>query len=85
MFSPEMILRNSKVVMEYTKYNVIIRADHGVEMVGWPKDVAIERVGNMNAETMWHILRMILAGEIRWVLMSRKYRQCSSRSRTRSM
>jgi hypothetical protein len=58
--------------MEYAKYDVVIRGGHGVEMAGWPKDVPIERVGTMNAETVRRILRMILAGEIRWVSMSKE-------------
>ncbi|KAJ7823991.1 hypothetical protein B0H14DRAFT_3469740 [Mycena olivaceomarginata] len=70
----QMILRNTKVVMEYTKYDVVIRGGHGVEMAGWPKDVPIERAGTMNAETVWRILHMILAGEIRWVSMSKEAR-----------
>ncbi|KAJ7830494.1 hypothetical protein B0H14DRAFT_3464740 [Mycena olivaceomarginata] len=70
----QMILRNTKVVMEYTKYDVTIRAGHGVEMAGWPKDVPVERAGTMNAETVRRILRMILAGEIRWVSMSKEAR-----------
>ncbi|KAJ7832648.1 hypothetical protein B0H14DRAFT_3463261 [Mycena olivaceomarginata] len=74
MFPLEMILKNTKVVMEYAKYDVVIRAGHGVEMAGWPKDVAIERAGSMKAETVRCILRMILAGEIRWVQMSKEAR-----------
>ncbi|KAJ7719765.1 hypothetical protein B0H14DRAFT_2642890 [Mycena olivaceomarginata] len=70
----EMILRNTKVVMEYAKYDVVIRGGHGVEMAGWPKDVPVERAGTMNAETVRRILRMILAGEIRWVSMSKEAR-----------
>ncbi|KAJ7723595.1 hypothetical protein B0H14DRAFT_2641780 [Mycena olivaceomarginata] len=70
----KMILRNTKVVMEYTKYDVTIRAGHGVEMAGWPKDVPVERAGTMNAETVWRILRIILTGEIRWVSMSKEVR-----------
>ncbi|KAJ7857953.1 hypothetical protein B0H14DRAFT_3447652 [Mycena olivaceomarginata] len=70
----QMILKNSKVVMEYAKYDIVIRAGHGVEMAGWPRDVAVERAGNMNAETVRRILRMILAGEIRWVSMSKEAR-----------
>ncbi|KAJ7898208.1 hypothetical protein B0H14DRAFT_2557248 [Mycena olivaceomarginata] len=73
-FPPEMILKNSKVAMEYTKYDIVIRVGHGVEMAGWPRDVAVERAGNMNAETVRRILRMILAGEIRWVSMSKEAR-----------
>jgi hypothetical protein len=69
-----MILKNMKVVMEYAKYDVVIRAGHGVEMAGWPKDVAVERAGSMNAETVRRILRMILGGEIRWVQMSKEAR-----------
>ncbi|KAJ7862672.1 hypothetical protein B0H14DRAFT_3444610 [Mycena olivaceomarginata] len=38
----QMILRNTKVVMEYSKYNVTIRAGHSVEMAGWPKDIPVE-------------------------------------------
>jgi hypothetical protein len=67
-----MILKNSKVVMEYAKYNIVICAGHGVEMAGWPRDVAVKRAGNMNTETVRRILRMILAGEIRWVSMSKE-------------
>ncbi|KAJ7721095.1 hypothetical protein B0H14DRAFT_2642525 [Mycena olivaceomarginata] len=37
---PDMILRNIKVVMEYTKYDVVIH------------DVTVERAGNMNAKTI---------------------------------
>ncbi|KAJ7812660.1 hypothetical protein B0H14DRAFT_3478701 [Mycena olivaceomarginata] len=70
----QMILKNMKVVMEYAKYDVVIRAGHGVEMAGWPKDVAVERAGSMNAETVRRILRMILGGEIRWVQMSKEAR-----------
>ncbi|KAJ7798449.1 hypothetical protein B0H14DRAFT_2617874 [Mycena olivaceomarginata] len=70
----QMILRNTKVLMEYAKYNVVIRAGHSVEMAGWPKDVAVERAGSMNAETVRCILHMILAGEIRWVQMSKEAR-----------
>ncbi|KAJ7722165.1 hypothetical protein B0H14DRAFT_3520404 [Mycena olivaceomarginata] len=39
---------------------------------GLAQDVAVERAGNMNTETVRHILRMILAGEIRWVSMSKE-------------
>ncbi|KAJ7813872.1 hypothetical protein B0H14DRAFT_3477509 [Mycena olivaceomarginata] len=70
----QMILRNTKVVMEYAKYDVVICGGHGVEMAGWPKDVPVERAGTMNAETVRRILRMILAGEIRWVSMSKEAR-----------
>ncbi|KAJ7896327.1 hypothetical protein B0H14DRAFT_3425685 [Mycena olivaceomarginata] len=70
----QMILKNSKVVMECTKYNIVIRVGHGVEMAGWPRDIAVEQAGNMNAETVRRILCMILAGEIRWVSMSKEAR-----------
>ncbi|KAJ7718181.1 hypothetical protein B0H14DRAFT_3521775 [Mycena olivaceomarginata] len=63
-----------EVVMEYAKYDVVIRAGHGVEMAGSPKDVAVERAGSMNAETVRRILRMILGGEIQWVQMSKEAR-----------
>jgi hypothetical protein len=67
-----MILRNSKVVMEYAKYDVVIRTGHGMEMAGWPRDIAVEQAGSMNTKTVRRILRMILAGEICWVLMSKE-------------
>ncbi|KAJ7674281.1 hypothetical protein B0H14DRAFT_2656779, partial [Mycena olivaceomarginata] len=41
---------NTKVVMA-TPSTTSIRAGHGVEMAGWPKDVPVERAGAMNAES----------------------------------
>ncbi|KAJ7823515.1 hypothetical protein B0H14DRAFT_3470033 [Mycena olivaceomarginata] len=72
MFPSEMILKNTKVVMEYNKYDVVICAGLSMKMACWPKDVAVERVGSMNVETVQCILCMILWREIRWVQMSKE-------------
>ncbi|KAK6992486.1 hypothetical protein R3P38DRAFT_2739770, partial [Favolaschia claudopus] len=62
---------NQTITMEYVHYDVAIREAKRVELAGWPDDVEITEREHWSAETGRRIRRMLQAGEITWVSMTK--------------
>ncbi|KAK7007339.1 hypothetical protein R3P38DRAFT_2553698, partial [Favolaschia claudopus] len=65
------ITNNKTITMEYVHYDVAIREAKRVELAGWPGDVKIKDRERWSAETGRRIRRMLQAGEITWVVMTK--------------
>jgi hypothetical protein len=56
---------NTKIEMAWENYEEKIVLEHGVELVGWPKDIKFNP-GHLGNKQLEHIQKMIDASIIKW-------------------